>query len=197
VNRSDHRGDWTVVAAIALIALGVWFLLGNVFGEWWQEAVRQAFRVAWPLSLIALGVLLYLSASRGRLGASGRRLYRSRGDRMVSGVLAGVADYLGTDPTVVRVLYAIFGVLTGVWPAIVVYVIATIVVPEEPATPVPVEPAAWPQSGAPSAQQPVTPPPAHGGWPHTGTETVQTPSEPPAPPAPPAQPPAEQPPEQS
>jgi phage shock protein C len=178
VNQHERRSDWTVVAAVALIALGVWFLLGNVFGQWWQDAVRQAFRLAWPLALIALGALLFVSASRSRSGASGRRLYRSRSDRMVAGVLAGVAAYFGTDPTLVRILYVVFGILTGVWPAIVAYIIAMIVVPEEPSAGQ-VEPPAWPEgSSGPE------PPPAGGGWPHGGTETVQTP--PPPPPAPPS-----------
>ena len=186
MSRRDNRGDWSVVAAIGLIALGAWFLLGNIFGDAWQEAIRRAFSIAWPVALIGLGILLLLSTSRGSSGATGQRLRRSRDDRMVGGVLAGVAEYFGTDPTIIRVLYAIFGVLTGVWPAVVVYVIAMIVIPEAPKGGDPQQ-VDWPQTG----QAPPPTPPASGGWPHTGTETVQTPvPEPPAAPAPAAPAPA-------
>lgn len=176
MSQQERRNDWGVVAAIALIALGVWFLLGNVFGSWWQEAVRQAFRVIWPLALIALGVLIYLSATRGGLGHTtpGKRLYRSR-NRMVGGVLGGVADYLGVDPTLVRVLYVLFGVLTGFGPAVVVYIIAMIVVPEEPAAS---EDVPWSFSTTKTVE---SPPSSGSGWPHS--ESAPAPA-PPAPPAP-------------
>lgn len=187
---SDHerRTDWTIFAAVALIALGVWFLLGNVFGTAWQQALRNAIRLAWPIALITLGVLLYAASSK-RDSASqqaGRRLYRSRSDRMLSGVLAGVASYLGTDPTLVRILYVVFGVLTGAWPAFIVYVIASIVIPEEPAGGASPAAAGAPQWPGKPAEPPQAPPSAEGwpqGWPHTGTETVQTPPPPPSPPA--------------
>jgi phage shock protein PspC (stress-responsive transcriptional regulator) len=39
-----------------------------------------------------------------------RRLVRSQ-DRMVAGVCAGVADYFGLDPTLVRVLTVVLGVV--------------------------------------------------------------------------------------
>jgi phage shock protein C len=104
---------------------------------------------------------------------------------MVGGVLAGIAEYFGTDPTIIRVLYAVFGVLTGVWPAVVVYVIAMIVIPEAPKGGEPQQ-VGWPDAG----QAPPPTPPSSSGWPHaTGTETVQTPAAPP-PAAPAPEPPA-------
>lgn len=188
MNDHERHNDWIVVAAIALIAVGVWFLLGTVFGPFWQEAVRRAVRFAWPIALIAFGVLLLVTSSRqSRPSASGRRLYRSRSDRMISGVLAGVGNYLGIDPTVVRVLYVVFSILTSIWPALVFYVIATVVIPEEPAGGSVGSPPNWPSTGGPTVKPSPSP---STGWPHTGgRETVQTPPPPPAEPgeeAPPA-----------
>lgn len=181
MNGHDNRNDWTVVAAIALIALGVWFLLGNVFGEFWQDAVRRAVRMAWPLALIGLGVLLYLASSRGAFSpdSTGKRLMRSRGERMIGGVLGGLGSYLGVDPTILRVIYVLFALLTWFGPLVVVYVIAMIVIPEEPAGGASVAAPTWPQTGAPRVEPTSRP---SSGWPHTGRETVQTP--PPPPPAP-------------
>lgn len=59
-----------------------------------------------------------------------RQLRRSRSDRMVAGVCAGLARYLKVDPTLVRVGFAVLAIITwGV--ALLGYLIAWIVMPEE------------------------------------------------------------------
>lgn len=60
-----------------------------------------------------------------------RRLYRSRTDRIVGGAAAGLADYLNTDPALVRIAWAILVPLTG-GAALLAYIVALIVVPETP-----------------------------------------------------------------
>jgi phage shock protein C len=67
-------------------------------------------------------------------GMSGdrNRLYRSREDRMLMGVLGGLANRLGADPSLVRIVYIILTILTGFVPLMVLYVIAAFVVPAEP-----------------------------------------------------------------
>ena len=55
-----------------------------------------------------------------------KRLYKSN-NRMLCGVCAGLAEYLGIDPTVVRLIWAALG-LTGT--GIVLYIIAALVMPE-------------------------------------------------------------------
>ena len=60
-----------------------------------------------------------------------RRLYRSRTDRIVGGAAAGLADYLNTDPALVRIAWAILVPLTG-GAALLAYIVALIVVPEAP-----------------------------------------------------------------
>ncbi len=59
-----------------------------------------------------------------------KRLYKSN-DKIVSGVLAGVAEYFDLDPTLVRLGYVVFTIATGVFPAIVGYVIAAIIIPQK------------------------------------------------------------------
>ena len=63
----------------------------------------------------------------------GKRLYRSRNDRMISGVAAGLGEYLGIDPTVVRLLF-LLGLLAG-GSTVPVYIVMMIIVPEEPLSP--------------------------------------------------------------
>ena len=55
-----------------------------------------------------------------------KKLYKSN-NRMICGVCAGIAEYLGIDPTVVRLLWAALG-LTGT--GILLYILAALVMPE-------------------------------------------------------------------
>lgn len=59
-----------------------------------------------------------------------RRLYRSRNDRMISGVAGGLAEYLNVDATIVRLLFVFFALAGG--PGLLVYIVMLLVVPEEP-----------------------------------------------------------------
>ena len=58
-------------------------------------------------------------------------LYRSRDDRMIAGVAAGVAESIGADPSIIRVVWALLMFLTGGL-ALVAYIVMAIVVPERP-----------------------------------------------------------------
>ncbi len=58
-----------------------------------------------------------------------KRLYRSRDNRMISGVCAGLAEYVGVDPTIVRLLF-VLGLFAGgatFW----AYLVMLLIVPEE------------------------------------------------------------------
>jgi len=61
-----------------------------------------------------------------------KRLYRSRGERMVAGVAGGLAEYLGIDPTLVRLAFVAFTLASG-GTGLVAYLILAILMPLEPA----------------------------------------------------------------
>jgi phage shock protein C len=50
---------------------------------------------------------------------------------MIAGVCGGLAQHFNMDPTIVRILWVIFG-FASVGLALLVYVIMILVVPEEP-----------------------------------------------------------------
>lgn len=58
-----------------------------------------------------------------------RRLTRSRDDRWLSGVCGGVADYLGVDANLVR-LIVVLGTLVGFGSLAIAYVVAWILMPQ-------------------------------------------------------------------
>jgi len=59
-----------------------------------------------------------------------KKLYRSRTDRMLGGVCGGIAEYFNVDPTLIRLLAVVLIMAGGA--AIIAYIIAWIVIPEEP-----------------------------------------------------------------
>jgi len=65
------------------------------------------------------------------MSQTGKRLYRSRGSRMIGGVCGGLAEFFDLDPTLVR-LFFVFAILVG-GPGVLVYLILWLIVPEEPA----------------------------------------------------------------
>jgi phage shock protein C len=64
--------------------------------------------------------------------AERRRLYRSESDRMIAGVMGGLAEYLRIEPSLTRIGYLVFTVLTGFFPGILLYLIMILIVPPEP-----------------------------------------------------------------
>lgn len=62
------------------------------------------------------------------------RLLRSRDHRMIAGVCGGFADWLGWDPTPVRIGYVVVSVLSAGFPGILVYLILWFLMPEAPGT---------------------------------------------------------------
>jgi phage shock protein C len=59
-----------------------------------------------------------------------RRLVRRTDDKMLGGVCAGLADHLGLDPTLVRVLTVLATVL-GAGSVVIAYLVAWVIVPKD------------------------------------------------------------------
>ena len=64
------------------------------------------------------------------MDTSYKKLTRSTSNRMIAGVCAGLGEYLGIDPTVVRLL-VILAFFTGFGGIALVYLIMALVVPEQ------------------------------------------------------------------
>ena len=59
-----------------------------------------------------------------------KQLRRSRSNRMVAGVVGGLAEYWSVDPTLARVVYVVASVLSAAFPGLLVYLILWLVIPE-------------------------------------------------------------------
>ena len=57
-----------------------------------------------------------------------KKLYRSKKDKKISGVCAGIAEFFGIDATIVRLIWAVAVVFCGT--GILLYIIAALIMPE-------------------------------------------------------------------
>ena len=148
-NRHNDR-FWGI---LLVLVGGVW-LLGNLGVPFWHPWGMFSWRLFLPLLLILAGVAFlfggrnYLTSPSAPRGPSAgtaetsstasdfvppptRRLYRSRLDRKIVGVCAGLGEYFGIDPTIVRLLFVVSG-LASFGLTLLVYVVTAIVVPVGP-----------------------------------------------------------------
>ena len=57
-----------------------------------------------------------------------KRLYKSRNNKMICGVCAGIADYFNIDPSIVRVLWAVLALAAGT--GVLAYIACAIILPD-------------------------------------------------------------------
>jgi len=58
------------------------------------------------------------------------KLYRSKSNRIIAGVCGGLGEYFKVDPTLIRLLWVLLSLSGGA--GVVAYIIAWIIIPEEP-----------------------------------------------------------------
>lgn len=68
-----------------------------------------------------------------------KKLYRSKTNSIVSGVLGGIGEYLELDPVVVRIIFLILTCFTAFFPGLLFYIVALFVIPKRPITETPSE----------------------------------------------------------
>lgn len=61
-----------------------------------------------------------------------RKLMRSREDRLIAGVCGGIAQWLGWDPTLVRVAYVVISILSAGFPGTLAYIALWVIMPQGP-----------------------------------------------------------------
>ena len=59
-----------------------------------------------------------------------KKLYKSKTDKKLDGVCAGIGEYFDVDPTVIRLLWVLAVLFAGV--GVLAYIIAAIIIPRKP-----------------------------------------------------------------
>ena len=75
-------------------------------------------------------VFLEIIERSANMNTNYKTLTRSTSNRMIAGVCAGLGEYLGIDPTIVRLL-TVLAFFTGFGGIALVYLVMAIVVPEQ------------------------------------------------------------------
>ncbi len=151
--RERRSNDRSLFWGALLLVLGIGLLLRQL-GFFYQINFWEIpWQFIWAVFLILLGVfLLYNHEVKGtdtgpaeektasdseasgedkaQTHAHSNEIHRSKSNRMLAGVCAGLADYFNLDPTLVRLGYVIL-VLASAGVAILAYIVMIIVFPEE------------------------------------------------------------------
>ncbi len=61
-----------------------------------------------------------------------KKLYRSRTNRIFTGLLGGIGEYFTIDPVLIRLVFVALVIFTAVAPGVFLYIIALFIVPEHP-----------------------------------------------------------------
>ena len=63
-----------------------------------------------------------------------QKIYRDKETAVIAGVLAGLAEYFNQDPVLFRLAGIVFLIITGVFPGLIIYLIAWLMIPHKPTT---------------------------------------------------------------
>jgi len=61
-----------------------------------------------------------------------KKLYRSSTNKIFGGIIGGMGEYFDIDPTLLRLLWLVIVLATGVVPGIFAYIISIFIVPKKP-----------------------------------------------------------------
>ncbi|MCX2745654.1 PspC domain-containing protein [Mangrovivirga sp. M17] len=59
-----------------------------------------------------------------------RELKRSSKDKMIAGVIGGLAEYFNMDVSLLRIIYVLVSLFSAAFPGLIVYIILWIIMPE-------------------------------------------------------------------
>jgi phage shock protein C len=82
-----------------------------------------------------IGALLYFIFSKTTAGEKmktsfkGKKLFRSKKNKVIAGVCGGIGEYFNVDPVLIRLLWVVFTLMYGA--GILAYIIAWIIIPKE------------------------------------------------------------------
>jgi phage shock protein PspC (stress-responsive transcriptional regulator) len=86
-----------------------------------------------PLLIVYIIAALFIPMEpRSNIVKNYKRLYRNPSNKILAGVLSGIADYLKIDLNIVRLIYIILFLITGVAPLLIGYFIAWVLIDEKP-----------------------------------------------------------------
>ena len=59
-----------------------------------------------------------------------KKLYKSKDNRMISGVCGGIGEYFNVDPTIIRLAWVLLSLPMAIFGGIIAYILAAVIIPE-------------------------------------------------------------------
>ncbi len=130
-HQESNGKDKNFILALILIIIGS-VLLVNQFGFFHYF---HYWRIPWTsllaLALIIIGLLLVFSAKKPLDYIPDiNKIYRSREERIIAGVCAGIAKYFNIDASIVRLIW-VLGTFASVGLGVIIYIVLVFIFPEE------------------------------------------------------------------
>lgn len=60
-----------------------------------------------------------------------KKLYKSKKNKFFGGVVGGIGEYFNVDPTILRLVWLFILIFTGIFPGVLAYILACIVIPDK------------------------------------------------------------------
>lgn len=112
-----------------LIRLGVVFIAVIIIiinGAMGILPVIVAYIVAWVIVPVAP------VHEEKHEGVPMKKIYRSRNDKKIAGICGGLAEMFSVDSTLIRLAIVFIGLVTGILPMIVAYIVGWLIIPISP-----------------------------------------------------------------
>lgn len=61
-----------------------------------------------------------------------KKLYKSKNDKVISGLIGGLGEYFDVDPVLIRLGFVVVVFITGFFPGVIAYIIGILIVPNHP-----------------------------------------------------------------
>lgn len=61
-----------------------------------------------------------------------KRLYKSHTNKVFAGICGGLGEYLGVDPVLLRLIWLLMVIFSGVFPGLLAYFLAIFIIPKKP-----------------------------------------------------------------
>jgi len=120
---------------VFLFVFWIWAIINCLF-----SGLRVSHKLIWLVIIFFfhfIGAFLYFIFAKSMEAKmvkskkfTGKRLLRSKSNRMIGGVCGGIGEYVGVDPTLIRLLWVLFAFFSG-GAGVLAYVVAWVIIPEK------------------------------------------------------------------
>ncbi len=77
------------------------------------------------------GSIPCLGSTQLKRQTSIKRLQLSQTNRKITGLCGGLGEYFKVDPTIIRVIWLVATILTGLLPGVLIYLVASVITPRK------------------------------------------------------------------